>query len=412
MVTGLLLLQADPLHPAAKAGVVTPSVKATAAPITAMAVTERRRRVTDMEAHFRSTCSTSTWTLPPPPRSRSLLDPCDSVLMKPVRWGVLSTSSFAEKTFIPGLRKSPLIDVCAVASRDFGRSQAFAERNHIATAYGSYEELLADPSIDVIYNPLPNDMHVEWTRRAAEAGKHVLCEKPMGMRASELEVLLPLSEKVHLAEGFMVRFHPQWTQTRELIRSGALGRVTHMHVAFSYHNDDPTNIRNVADNGGGALYDIGCYAVVAAQWFMDADPVRVAAVADTDPAFGTDRLTSALLDFGDGRVCAFSVSTQSVYHQRVHVFGTTGRLEITIPFNQPQNAPTVYLVHHGQSTDGLDAEQHHLPTDDQYTLQGEAFSRRVRSESPGSAALLDAMQNMRTIDAIFRAATSGRFELV
>jgi predicted dehydrogenase len=332
--------------------------------------------------------------------------------MTPVRWGILSTSSFAEQKFIPGLRKSPLIDVAAVASRDLDRASAFASRTGIARAYGSYEELLADPTIDVIYNPLPNDLHVEWTKRAAESGKHVLCEKPMGMRAEELDALLPLAEKVHIAEGFMVRFHPQWLETRDLIRSGKLGRITHVHVAFSYTNTDEQNIRNIAAHGGGALYDIGCYAIVASRWFLEADPVRVAAVADIDPTFGTDRLTSALLDFGDGRTGNFSVSTQSVPHQRVHVFGTSGRLEITIPFNQPQDEPTVYLVHHGQTAAGLDVEVHEVPTSDQYTLQGEAFSRRVREEQPTTSHLLDAVTNMRIIDAVFASVKSGRFETV
>jgi predicted dehydrogenase len=324
--------------------------------------------------------------------------------MQPVRWGILSTSSFAEKRFLPGLRAAPNVEVAAVASRDIGRSQAFAERNGIATAYGSYEELLADPSIEVIYNPLPNDMHVEWTVKAAEAGKHVLCEKPMGMTAAELTPLLAYTSRVHIAEGFMVRFHPQWTETRDLIRSGSLGRITHMHVAFAYSNTDPANIRNVAANGGGAMYDIGCYAVVAARWFLEAEPVSVAAVADLDPTFGTDRLTSALLDFGDGRTCAFSVSTQSVYHQRVHLFGTEGRLEITIPFNQLEDDEMVYLTHHGESVDGLDAQRHIVRPNNQYASQAESFSHQVRTTSPTAAALNDAVLNMAAIDAVFAAA--------
>ena len=332
--------------------------------------------------------------------------------MKPVRWGVLSTSSFAEEKFIPGLRKSPLVEVAAVASRDLAKAQGYADRNAIPTAYGSYEELLADPTIEVIYNPLPNDLHVEWTRQAAEAGKHVMCEKPMGMDAAELDVLLPLATKVHIAEAFMVRFHPQWLETRELVRRGDLGRVTHMHAAFAYVNTDAQNIRNIAASGGGALYDIGCYAIVASRWFLEAEPVRVAAVMDKDPQFGTDRLTSALMDFGDGRTCNFSVSTQSVPHQRVHVFGTTGRLEITIPFNQPQDEPAIYLTHHAETVHGLDAVQHVVPTNDQYASQGEAFSKRVREEAPTEGPLRDAMANMRVIDAVFRAAASGSFETV
>ena len=332
--------------------------------------------------------------------------------MKPIRWGLLSTSSFAEEKFLPGLRKSPMIEVAAVASRNLDRAREFAIRNEIPMAYGSYEDLLADETIEVIYNPLPNDLHVEWTRRAAEAGKHVLCEKPMGMNAAELDILLPWTSKIHIAEAFMVRFHPQWTETRNIVRSGSLGRVSHMHVAFGYNNIDATNIRNIASSGGGALYDIGCYAVVAARWFLDAEPVRVAAVCTIDPTFGTDRLTSALMDFGDGRTCTFSVSTQSVYHQRVQVYSSRGRLEITIPFNQLLDAPMVYLTHDGQSVDGLDATRHHVDASDQYTSQAEAFSARVRTESPTDAPLRDAMANMAIIDAIFRSAQSGAFEMI
>jgi predicted dehydrogenase len=332
--------------------------------------------------------------------------------MKPVRWGILSTSSFSEDTFIPSLRKSPHIEVAAVASRSLDRATGFARRNHIPTAYGSYEELLADPTIEAIYNPLPNSLHVEWTAKAAQAGKHVLCEKPMGIDATELDVLLPLAKQVHIAEGFMVRFHPQWIQTRELLARLEIGRVTHMHVTFGYNNADPLNIRNVSSAGGGAMYDIGCYAVVASRWFLDAEPLRVAAVSDTDPVFGTDRLTSALLDFGDGRTSNFSVSTQCVFHQGVHVFGTEGRLEIAIPFNQPTDEATVYLLHFGQTAHGFDAARWEIPISDQYTLQAEAFSARIRSETPTQAFLLDAKQNMRVIDAVFRSAVSGRFESI
>jgi predicted dehydrogenase len=332
--------------------------------------------------------------------------------MTPVRWGILSTSNFAQRKFIPGLQKSPLIEVAAICSRGIDRAAEAAARLGIQTAYGSYEEMLADPTIEVVYNPLPNDLHAEWTRKAAEAGKHVMCEKPMGMTAVELDVLVGVAHKVHIAEGFMVRFHPQWQETRELVRGGRLGRVSHMQVAFGYNNVDANNIRNLAANGGGALYDIGCYAIVAARWFMDADPIRVCAVTDIDPNFGTDRLTSALLDFGDGRTCTFQVSTQSVFHQRVHVIGDKARLEITIPFNQPQDAGVTYLLADGTSADGLDATRVDLPTTDQYTAQGEAFSLRVRNEVPTDGPLRDAMMNMRVIDAIFRSAKTGRFETI
>lgn len=331
---------------------------------------------------------------------------------RPLRWGVLSTSRFAEQTFLPSIRKCADVEVAAVASRDHAKALAFADRNGIATGHGSYEELLADPSIDVVYVPLPGAMHVEWTRRAAEAGKHVLCEKPLAMNAPEAATLLALAERVHIAEGFMVRFHPQWAATRDLVRRGDLGRVSHMHAAFSYNNTDAGNIRNIAEVGGGALYDIGCYTIVAARWFMDAEPIRVAATMTIDPEFGTDRLTTALLDFGDGRTCTMQVSTQTVAHQRVHVFGYRARLEIAIPFNQPTEGPTTYLLHDGSSTHGLDATAVEVPAADQYALQAAAFCRRVREEAPTTAPLLDAIANMKVIDAVFRSAAGGAFEQV
>jgi predicted dehydrogenase len=332
--------------------------------------------------------------------------------MKTVRWGILSTSSFAEGKFLPGLRRAQGVDVVAVGSRSLDAATAFAARNELASAYGSYEALLADPTIDVIYNPLPNHLHVEWTRKAVEAGKHVYCEKPMALDAAELETLRDLTTQRHIVEGFMVRHHPQWTETRNLIRSGSLGELTHAHIAFAYTNTDPANIRNIANIGGGALYDIGCYAVNAARWFFETEPVRVVALADRDPNFGTDRRFSAMLDMGGGRTVQFTVSTQSVAHQRVHLFGTKSRIEIAIPFNQPQTEPITYLTHDGSSLDGLDATRHVVGADDQYALMAEWFSEQVRSVQPTSAGLNEAIAQARVLDALFRSERTGNFEVV
>ncbi len=329
--------------------------------------------------------------------------------MKPVTWGIVSTAKIGTEKVIPGMMRSSGVEVRAIASRDVARAQRQATALGIPRAYGSYDELLADPEIEAIYNPLPNDSHVPWTLKAARAGKHVLCEKPMAMSARELSVLKPLARKVHIAEAFMVRHHPQWIEVRELLRRGEVGRVTHMHVAFQYYNDDPKDIRNQTKTGGGALYDIGCYAIVAGRWFFEAEPKRVAGMADRDPRSKIDRLFSGLLDFGKGRALTFSVATQSVPHQRVHVFGTQGRLEITIPFNQPQDAPTIYLMSDGSSLSGLDARQITVPAADQYMLQAEAFGRLLRTARPTPRLLNDAIQNMKIIDALFRAAKSGRF---
>jgi predicted dehydrogenase len=332
--------------------------------------------------------------------------------LKPIRWGVLSTSAFAENRFLPHFRRSPLVELAAVASRSLESAQAFATRNDIPVAYGSYEELLADPTITAIYNPLPNHLHAEWTRKAAEAGKHVLCEKPMVMQASELEQLRPFTDKVHIAEAFMVRHHPQWIQVRERIRNGEIGELTHAQFAFAYTNVDPTNIRNKADIGGGALYDIGCYCVVAARWFFEAEPTRALALFDRDPAFGTDRRTTGLLDFGDGRQVGFTCSTQSVNHQRLHLYGTKGRIEVTIPFNQPEEDPCTYFMHDGSSVSGIDQTRYDVEVADHYKLEGDWFSTLVQTQQPTGALLDDSVLQARILDALFRSESTGKLETV
>ncbi|WP_280151199.1 Gfo/Idh/MocA family oxidoreductase [Piscinibacter sp. XHJ-5] len=330
--------------------------------------------------------------------------------MTRVRWGILSTALIGTQRCIPGMLKSRELEVVAIASREPGKAKAAAEKLGIPVAHGSYEALLADPGIEAIYNPLPNHLHVPWTLAAARAGKHVLCEKPMAMTAAELEVLRPHASRVHIREAFMVRHHPQWIQAREELRRGVIGELCFMQVPFSYFNDDPANIRNRPDIGGGALYDIGCYAIVAGRWFFEADPVRVIASLDRDPQFGTDRRTSGLLDFGNGRQLVFTVSTQAARYQRIQLVGTRGRIEIEIPFNAPQDAPCRFWVEESATLDGSNVRTETLPVADQYQLQAEAFSRAVRDEAPDARGLDDAEVNMRVIDALFASEKSGRFE--
>jgi predicted dehydrogenase len=327
--------------------------------------------------------------------------------MTPVRWGILSTALIGTQRAIPGMLKSKLLEVAAIASRSLPKAEAAARSLGIPKAYGSYEALLADPTIEAIYNPLPNHLHVPLTLAAAQAGKHVLCEKPMAITAAELDVLRPHTSQVHIREAFMVRHHPQWIATRELVRSGAIGELRFIQVPFSYFNADPNNIRNKADIGGGALYDIGCYAIVAGRWFFEREPQRVSATIDRDPAFGTDRTTSGWLDFGGGRQLAFTVSTQCARYQRIQLIGTKGRIEIEIPFNAPQDAPCRYLVDDASALDGSGAKVVTLPVADHYQLQAEAFSRALRQERPDSAGLDDATMNMRIIEALFASAESG-----
>ncbi len=330
--------------------------------------------------------------------------------MKKISWGVLSTAKIGWEKVIPAMQKGAMCSIDAIASRNIDSAKSWAAKLGIAKAYGSYEALIADPAIDAIYNPLPNDMHVFWTLAAARAGKHVLCEKPFAMNASEAAKLREVAGKVHIMEAFMVRFHPQWLRARELVRSGELGDLRTVQVAFSYNNQDANNIRNRPENGGGALYDIGCYAIVAGRFLFDAEPQRVTCLVDRDPAFKTDRQTSALLDFGSGRRLDFSVSTQSTPFQRVQAIGTKKRLEIEIPFNAPSGEATRIFVDDGKVIGGRAAVVETLPPCDQYTLQGDAFSRVVRGEIPLPYGVEDAICNMRIVDALFASERHGGWE--
>jgi predicted dehydrogenase len=330
--------------------------------------------------------------------------------MQKVVWGVLSTAKIGLKRVLPGMLKSELLEVRALASRSESAAREAAGALGIPRAYGSYEALLADPEIEAIYNPLPNHLHVPLTIAAAEAGKHVLCEKPIALTAAEAQRLRAVADRVLIMEAFMVRFHPQWQHARDLIRQGRVGTLRVVQMLFSYLNVDPGNIRNMADIGGGALYDIGCYPIVAGRFFFEAEPRRAIALVDRDPAFGTDRLTSALLDFGSGRHLDFTVSTQCAPYQRTQLCGPQGRIEIQIPVNAPQGAQTRLFLDDGSALDGTAIRTETLPESDQYQLQGEVFSRAIRGEIPLPYGVEDAVQNMRVIDALFRSEKSGRWE--
>ena len=332
--------------------------------------------------------------------------------MKPVVWGVLSTAKIGRDRVLPGMRKSPLLEIRAIASREQARARAMADALGIPRAYGSYDALFADPEIEAIYNPLPNHLHVPLTLAAAAAGKHVLCEKPIALTAHEATALRAASDKVLIAEAFMVRFHPQWLRARELVRGGRIGTLRAVQMFFGYHNVDPANVRNKADIGGGGLYDIGCYAIVAGRFFLEAEPQRGIVLVDRDPAFFTDRLTSGLMDFGDGRRLDFTVSTQIAPFQRLQLCGSKGRIELHIPVNAPQGAKTRISIDDCSSLEGSGIVTETLPESDQYMLQGEAFSRAVRGEIPLAYGLDDAIANMQAIDALFRSERSGRWEAV
>jgi predicted dehydrogenase len=332
--------------------------------------------------------------------------------MKKVRWGILSTAKIGLEKVIPGLQRSQWGEAHAIGSRTLAQARSAADTAHIAKAYGSYEALIADPDIEAIYNPLPNDMHVHWTLAAARAGKHVLCEKPVALNANEAAALREVAGQVHIMEGFMVRFHPQWLRARALARSGALGELRSIQAFFSYFNRDPDNIRNRLATGGGALYDIGCYAVVAGRYFFEAEPLRVMALLDRDPDFGVDRTATVVADFGGGRHLDFTVSTQSAPYQRLHLVGTAQRLEIEVPFNAPQQGATRLWLDDGKTLGNQGAVPEVFAPADQYALQCDTFAQAIRGDIALPYGLDDALCNMRALDAMYASGHSGQWQAV
>jgi predicted dehydrogenase len=324
--------------------------------------------------------------------------------MSKVRWGVLSTSRFARNKVIPAIRECSWAEVTAIASRTLESARGVALELGIDKAYGSYEELLADPEIDAIYNPMPNHLHVEWSIKALEAGKHVLCEKPIAVSSAEARRLLEAwtrhpTQKV--MEAFMYRFHPQWRRAKQLVDDHAIGELRTIHSMFSFHNIDPDDIRNRRECGGGAMMDIGCYNVSLARFLFGQEPQRVFASVEFDPRFGTDRLASGILDFGRG-TATFTCSTQLPWSQRVNILGTLGRIEIEIPFNAPPDKPCrVWL----QVDDAI--EEIVFETCNQYTLEIDAFSLAVLNDVPVPTPLDDAVANMKAIEAVFESSRSG-----
>ncbi len=324
--------------------------------------------------------------------------------MDKIRWGILSPAKIGTKTVIPAMQQGNFCTITAIASRYLEKAEEAAAELDIPKAYGSYEELLADPDIDAVYNPLPNHLHVSWSIKALQAGKHVLCEKPIALTAAEAQELADAARHyphLKVMEAFMYRHHPQWQRARELIAAGQIGELRTVHTLFSYYLVDGQNIRNQADAGGGALMDIGCYAISVPRFLFGAEPVRVFGSMEYDPRFNTDYLTSGMLDFGTG-TGTFTCSTQLSPYQRVSILGTQGRIEIEIPFNAPTDRPCKIRHEHDSQIDEI-----LLDVCNQYTIQGDVFSQAILHNTPVPTSIEDAVANMRVIDAVLHSARSG-----
>tara|TARA_Y100001980_G_C14556922_1_gene354138 strand:- start:117228 stop:118238 length:1011 start_codon:yes stop_codon:yes gene_type:complete len=330
--------------------------------------------------------------------------------MKKLNWGILSTSAFAQRSFIPAAQESPVANVSAIASRNLASAQEVAKKMGIPKVYGSYDEIINDQDIDVIYNPLPNHMHVEWTAKAIRAGKHVLCEKPLFIHPEEAKALIELRDKyqVKVGEAFMVKSHPQWQKARELVESGALG-IPSMYIGtFNYYNDDPKNIRNIEQFGGGALWDIGCYTVMTSRYIFGENPVSVVASIHKDPEFKTDILSSVILEFPGEKRAQFSVSTKTAKYQRVQVLGSEKILDIMIPFNAPEDRSTVIKVNPGDILFKKE-EKIIIDTCNHYVLEVEDFTRAIENNTEVPVSLEDAYDHSMIINAIFKSAETRKW---
>jgi predicted dehydrogenase len=329
-----------------------------------------------------------------------------------VKWGILSTASIATRRVIPAMQQGEACEIVAIASRSLDKAKSVAAQHSIPKAYGSYDELLADPEIEAIYNPLPNHLHVEWSIRAASHRKHVLCEKPLSRTVAEARRLLEARDDygVCIGEAFMVRSHPQWLRTRELVHSGRIGKLRSAFGFFSYHNVDPADITNAAEFAGGALMDIGCYPIKTSRFVFGDEPVRVFGCVERDPSLQIDRLTSVILEYHAGQ-CIFTASTQMVYYQKMQFFGSEGRIDVEIPFNPPTDRPSRIFIDNGKDLyAGGSLITESFPVCNQFTIQGDLFSKAIRDNSEVPNPLEDAICNMAVIEAIFRSADSGKWE--
>lgn len=321
--------------------------------------------------------------------------------MNKVRWGVLSTANIGLKKVLPAMQRGQFCEIAAIGSRDLAAARAAAAELGIPKAYGSYEALLADPEIDAIYNPLPNHLHVPWSIKALEAGKHVLCEKPIGLSADQARELVAAAARhphLKVMEAFMYRHHPQWQRAKAIVTTGGVGELKTINSFFSYYNGDPANIRNRAEVGGGGLMDIGCYNISLSRFIFAAEPTRVLGIIEYDPQFNTDRLASGILDFGGG-TATFTCSTQLSPHQRANIYGTAGRVEIEIPVNAPPDRPCRIWHQRGGAV-----EEIVFDGVDQYTIQGDLFARAVLDDTPVPTPLTDAVANMRVLEALVASA--------
>ncbi len=327
--------------------------------------------------------------------------------MRKVNWGVISTAKIGTANVIPAMQSGEYCNITAISSLDINKAKTAAAELNIPKAYGSYEELIADPEIEAVYNPLPNHLHVPYTIKALKAGKHVLCEKPISMDTKEAELLISETKKypkLKVMEAFMYKFHPRTQKIKELVDSGAIGELRTIQSHFSYSNLDPNNIRNKADIGGGGLMDIGCYCISYPRFLFNDEPISAVGSVEFDPVMKIDRITSGMLEFKEG-TATFTCSTQLFPYQSATIFGTKGKIEVELPFNAPSDKETKISLYTNDKV-----ETYTIDIYNQYTLQGDEFSKAIINDTKVPYPIEDALNNMKVIDAIFKSKKSNSWE--
>jgi len=325
------------------------------------------------------------------------------------RWGVLSTAKIGREQLLPAIVDAENSVLSAIASRDETKARALADRFGAPHSFGSYEALLASDTVDGVYIPLPTSQHIEWAVKAADAGKHVLVEKPLALNAADIDQVIAARDrnKVQICEAFMVVYHPQWIKVRDLVQSGAIGKLRYVQGAFTYYLKDPDNMRNRPELGGGALPDIGVYPTVSTRFVTGKEPQRVQATVERGE-FGTDSYSSIRADFGDFEL-AFYLSTEMANRQLMVFHGDKGFIEVHGPFNAGLYDHHRVSLHNQSHTEET---LFRFPGAQQYRLQVEAFVRAAKGSGEPVFQLEDSVRNQKLIDAIFKAGDSGGWETV
>lgn len=318
------------------------------------------------------------------------------------RFGILSTANIGINHVIPAIQATDNCVVSAIASRDVKKARKIASRFGAPLSFGSYDELLACDEVDGVYIPLPTSQHVEWSLKAAAAGKHVLCEKPVALKSADIKSLILARDKhsVQVSEAFMVTYHPQWLKVRQLLSRGAIGNLRQVQASFAYFNVDAKNMRNMVELGGGVIPDIAVYPIVATRFATSVKPEKLCATVEFDPKFKTDRYANVQAKF-DTFDLNFYVSTQMGLRQSIVFHGDKGFIELTAPFNSNIYEGDEVRLH---NSDHSESRVYRYTGIDQYQLQVEAFARAATGRKQELFSLEDSYSNQRVIDAIYQSA--------